>query len=175
MGEDHYLVPKQTGGSEKNIEFSITADSVDNAEDLFVSAKDRLLDVNNWAQCAGITDTRVMLADVRQKPLHRNAHPRDHICVIITDTRPVADRLVIGAIEYDDYPDDMRESLAIHIQPADVVTVEASTTIVIDRTGKTLVASYHGRNEPLSETKDTNAWLGLSDVQWSSLLQGFLK
>ena len=48
MPDYHYLIPDHQQGLEKNLEHTIICDSIEEAEDCFVDAKERLMDVNNW-------------------------------------------------------------------------------------------------------------------------------
>ncbi len=160
MQRNHYLVPDQFQGFEKNIEHSMLLKTAEDAEDSFVSAKERLLDVNNWNRYTGPVSS-FQLTDLQGKLLHRRAHKGD---CIKTAGLPMMHSILIEAIEYDDYPDESRETFAVRLQPG---SNGATATIVIERAHKKLAASYHCRNE-------ITLSFGLSDEQWGSLMEGLV-
>ena len=170
MEQSHYLIPNNTNGFENNIEWSVLRTSTEDAEDCFVGAKERLLDVNNWSKYSG-SGVALLLMDARNKPLNRKAHKGDHVQIT---TASVNHLVLVEAIEYDDYPDVDRETFAVRLKSAsdpktgeDIPDNYATATIVIDRLHKRLTASYHCRNEAC-------AWLGISDEQWGNLMKGLL-
>ncbi len=170
MPQNHYLVPEHFQGAEKNIEHTIITGTTEDAEDGFVDAKERLLDVNNWSMYTG-PDIHFELADAHDKLLNRKAHKGDFIKMEAPDVAPAV--VGVEAIEYDDYPDEGRETFAIRLKPGinnpetNVDQHNATATIVIDRRHKKLTASYHGRNE-------AGAWFSLSDELLSDLVKGFV-
>ncbi|MES2702366.1 MAG: hypothetical protein V4649_06995 [Bacteroidota bacterium] len=201
MEDKHYLVPKQKEGIEKNFAHTVTARTVADAEDWFVDAKNRLLDINHWKQSSEHLSAEFRLTDSHGKPVSRHAHKGDYIRIDLPGPGPVTgdgfDWVLVEAIEYDDYPDEHRETFAIRVRPADNPTVkkndtahffssDATSTFVIERKGKQISALYHGRNEV--PNMDVNmidkarnaavalgAWLGMSDVQWTGLIKGLLE
>jgi len=186
MQEQHYLVPHQYEGSKKDLDYSIPADTVEDAEDWFVDAKDRLWNVNHWEQNSPAINVQFKLTDTHGNAVNRKAHKGDHIRIDTEGAGTGFDWVIIEAIEYDDYPDVNLETFAIHVRPSYdpkenqfVLSADnnATSTIVIERRVKRLIASYHGRNEGAGEdTPGTGdaAWLGLSELQWGSLLKGLL-
>ena len=141
-------------------------------------AQERLLDVNHWRKYSAITGLDFKLTDSHGKVLNRKAHKGDHIRIEIQTDAAVFDWVAIEAIEYDDYPDIDMETFAMRVRPGehpankkdDHILNEATTTIVIERRGKTLAASYHGRNEENNATQ----WLGLSDTEWAAIVKGLI-
>ena len=164
------MVPDHIHGAEKNIEHTIVTGTTEDAEDGFVDAKERLLDVNNWSNYSG-AGIGFVLTDAHDKPLNRKAHKGDLIKIETPVSAPEV--VAIEAIEYDDYPDDGRETFAIRLKPGtnnpgtNVDQHNATATIVIERRNKRLNASYHGRNE-------ARAWFSLSDEQLGNLMTGFV-
>ena len=181
MQENHYLVPAQLAGFEKNIEYNINVHDIEDAEDWFVDAKERLLDINNWRKYSKITTMDFHLTDSHSKLLHRKAHNGDHIRIDIQSQGTGFDWVAIEALEYDDYPDIDMETFAMRVRPAEDPANKldgyqhnnATSTIVIERRGKRLSASYHGRNESQNEDA-ASAWLGLSDARWADLIKGLI-
>lgn len=172
MPEQHYLVPHHASGEQTDIAYGITTEFVEDAEDFFVDAKDRLLEVNKWAVFAGLPSISFALADAVGHPLKRRLHRHDHI-VISTPAEGTADRFTVDALEYDDYPDEGVETFAIrmHISGQDPELAKTST-IVIARNGKDLSATYHGRNK--TDTND-DLWHGLEKAEWEMLVKGLIE
>lgn len=202
MTDTHYLVPAQEEGIEKNIAHSITAATVQEAEDWFVDGKERLLDVNNWKRYSVSVSAEFRLTDHNGKPANRVARKGDHIKIDIPGPGSEAgsgfDWVVIEAIEYDDYPDEDMETIAMRVRPAENPTDRtetgiahffsdsATSTFVVERTGKKVAAKYYGRNESanieggvVDKVRNTGvaigAWLGMSDAQWTSLVKGLIE
>jgi len=196
MADFHYLVPEQQQGLHKHMEHTIVADTAEEAEDCFVDAKERLLDVNNWNKFSAIKGGEFRLKDSHGKETERHARKGDHIRIDIPGNPQQDggfDWVAIEAIVYDDYPDMDMESFAMRMRPCiNPITRneeeiawsrsnDATSTFVIERRGRKLVAAYYGRNE--GGNMDTSviyntlnsAWLGLSDGQWESLIAGILE
>jgi len=181
----HYLVPPQQLGEKKDLAYKVTADSLEDAEDWFVDAKDRLLRVNSWKQQMAQDAHTFNLTDKHGKFLSRPAHPQDHIRIDQPGPGPreinAHDWVIIEAIEYDDYPDENRESFAMKlrwiISPDTGAAIGnddgATGTLVIERRNKELTANYHCRNSipafPGAE------WMGISETQWMTLISGLLR
>lgn len=172
MPEQHYLVPHHADGEQTDIVYGITTEFLEDAEDLFVDAKDRLLDVNKWSVFAGLSSVSFALADAAGHPLKRRLHRHDHI-VIATQDEGASDRFTVDALEYDDYPDEGFETFAIrmHISGHDAEQSKTST-IVVARHGKELSATYHGRNK--TDTRD-DLWHGLDKAEWEMLVKGLIE
>jgi len=198
--DTHKLVPEQKGGVQKNIRHDVVLDSIDDAEELFVIAKDRLLNVSQWQQTAASASAEFQLTDKYGNELGRPAHSNDLIRIKIpapgTDTGDGYDWVHIEAITYDDYPDQEYETFAMRVRPttnpktsgdetAHFFSDAATSTFVIERRARHVIALYHGRNEipntgpdlpdtARNVTVSLGAWLLGSDAQWMSLIKGFL-
>ena len=201
MESSSHEIPDQRHGAKKDLKHSFTAESVDDAEEFFIIAKDRLLDVNKWDKTADSASATFCLTDHQGRELHRKAHKDDYIRINIpgpgAETGGGYDWVRIEAIVYDDYPDENSESIVMQVRPAQspvdghpsvahFFTDEATSTFDIERHGKMLIARYYGRNEiPNTDTESVTdtirntavaagAMLGLSEVQWGGLLRGFI-
>jgi hypothetical protein len=191
MHDNHYLVPTQQEGLEKNISHHISAPTIEDAEDWFVDGKERLLAVNHWKKWSAGLGMETRLTDSHGNALNRSARKGDHIRIALPEQDGGGfDWVVIDAIAYDDYPDISMETFGIRLRHAadpmnrtdgDVNSQfysDATSTFVIERAGKRLTAAYHGRNEV--EDIDAGvlvascAWLGLTDVQCAALVKGFI-
>jgi hypothetical protein len=194
--------PEQTTGFQKDLKEEVSFETVEDAEDMFVIAKERLLEVNEWKEISESINTEFQLVDPHGHPHKRHVRKGDFIRINIpgpdNETRGGDDWVHVEALEYDDYPDESIECIAIRLRPAknpqshDTETAhffdDASTsTFVIERIRNIVEARYHGRNEKLNTGAETftgkvrnaavgmTALLGFSDVQWKGLLTGFLK
>lgn len=201
MNDMDNQIPEQQHGSSKDIKKQVIMESQEDAEDLFLLAKERLLNVNEWKNIVDGNSAAFLLTDNYGEPLHRNAHLGDYIQIDIpgpgTITGNAKDWVKIEAITYDDYPDENGESLLIQLRPTakpgdeDTHTAHffddtATSTIQVKRWGKIVAAYYYGRNElPNTNTEHlvdtvrniavaTTAILALSSVQWNNLLDGIL-
>jgi hypothetical protein len=201
MEHASHEIPDQHHGARKDFKHTYTAESIDDAEELFILAKDRLLNVNKWDKTAASASATFTLTDHTGHDVSRNAHKGDYIRINIPGPGSITgegyDWVKIEAITYDDYPDENTESIVLQVRPApapintntDVAHFfkdEATSTFDIERHGRLLIARYYGRNEvPNTDAEKTmdvirntavaaGAILGLSDAQWNSLLKGFL-
>lgn len=181
MAELHYLVPEHNEGTETDIMHSLSAETTDDAEDLFVDIKDRLLNVTNWGKYAGMAEVSFGLADSSGRKVTRHARRGDHVLVTTALTNATAqyDWLTIEALEYDDYPDTSMETFAMRLRPSaqpgqgDAPDKSAdTTTIVVLRNQHVLSAIYHGRNHAAS---NGDMWQGIPNDGWSALIKGMLE
>lgn len=183
MQEKHYLIPHHHKGVETDIYYTIDAASIEEAEEVFVDAKDLLLDVTNWERYGAITAVNFGLSDTKGKIITRAATRGDHVMIRSTGTRLNEDYdwFTIDALEYDDYPDANKETFAIRLhcthnpnedKSLEGATDEATATIVIERVGSKLSAIFHGRNIIVV---NVDGWHGLNNNEWRALLKGFLE
>jgi len=194
--------PPQKEGVSKTLEEDAELKSKEEAVTLFMQAKDRLLNVDKWQEVSTTIKSRFRVVDARSTSQNRPARQGDYILIDIPgpggDAGDGADWVCVDAIEYDDYPDENRELIALRLRPvsnpmnkdesaAHFFSDHATSSFVIERNQQKITARYYGRNETpnLEAEKVTDkvrnlavalgAMLGFSDVQWSGLLQGFLK
>lgn len=175
--QPHYLVPHHTGGAETDIVYTTMTDMVEEAEDLFVDAKNHLLNVARWSEYAGLHHVRFALADSHRQIVKHKARRADHILIDTGEQgkpHEEHDAYTIDALEYDDYPDDNLETFAIRMHPSDAATdsnEEGTATIVIERNGLKVSAIYHGRNNATTN----ELWHGLNRAHWEALMRGLIE
>jgi hypothetical protein len=155
--DDHYLVPQHENGIKKDLEISIIADTIEDAGDDFVLAKEKLLDINNWGKYVEPFQLAFILTDHNGKHVNRHAHKGDYIKVQSQTDNSIVDWAHIESIEYDDYPDVDIEAIAIRLHPGvnplDRNEDKTATHIyVIERHDKILHITYHSRNNAASAT-----------------------
>ncbi len=145
--------------------YSYDAEFIEEAEDLFIESKDKLFDVSNWATICGITNIRFTLSDHHARELHRKAHTGDYIKVFKEDAGYV---FFIENIEYDDYPDENKESFLMRLKHAEVIGKPAENIagILIER-NNTILTAYCMLQE------NTTCILNKND--WDLLIQNYIK
>jgi len=171
MTQLQYIVADRDLDTKKDIAHSLSADTVEDAEDMFVGAKERLLDINNWKKYTPSLTGEFQLTDGHGKELHRKAHKGDH--VRISASSAITGWMIVEGIEYDDYPDADIETFTLHLNtsssPAsgtDDVHNAAPITVLVERRQWKLFVNCHGADGALP--------LGLSYRQWDSLTTGLI-
>lgn len=196
------LVPEQRRSLAKDLHATSRQPGQEEADDLFLTAKDRLLDVRHWQDLAGAAGASFALTDASGHEVHRPAHTGDYIRIRIPGPGHAGgdatdDWVHIELIRYDDFPDENRESIGMRVRPsrmpgsneeapAHFFSEEASSTLIVERIGSTVMAHYHGRNEVPNTGTDNladkarntlvapGALAGFSDLQWKALLEGLI-
>lgn len=190
MYNDHYLVAKHNAGICKELDYSVNAEDNDDAEDWFVAAKDRLLNVNNWS-AAGMGKATFQLMDGRGRALKRKAHKGDYLKM---DAPGGGEHWVhIESIVYEDFPDEDGEAITIWTRPC-VPPTDASIYVhsyitcafVVEREGIQLHSAYstvnqianasiyHGNDIDHADAV-AQGWLNQVDELWHGVISGWLK
>jgi hypothetical protein len=122
------FLPKQEHSVSKDIFHEYHADTVDDAAEDFLDAKDRLLQVNDWHQLTQPELARFSLCDAHGNLVRRAARVGDFIRISIPgpahpESNSAADDdgddwVRIEELAYDDYPDEDRERIAMQVRPA---------------------------------------------------------
>lgn len=194
--------PEQHSGVHKELKEQVSFATLEDAEDMFVIAKERLLDINRWHEVTTSLPVKFRITDRQGHSLNRHVHKGDYIFIDTPGPGNKAgeghDWVFVEALTYDDYPDEHRESIALRLRPvsapnssgeevAHFFDEDASSNFMIIRDRCDIAALYSGRNEKpnldAGTLKDTvrnavvafGAILGFSDLQWKGLLKGFLK
>jgi len=173
MTDNHYLVPGLQA-LDKDLEYSILVNDHDDAEDGFVDAKERLLDVNNWSRYGNLPEFAFQLRDSHGKGLARHARRGDLIAIGAAGQGSTPWQ-VIDAIEYDDYPDLDMETFAIRLHACHEPAAGGmpSNSLIVWRRGKRLSATCHVRHG--HEVECDMLVQELSPDQWNSLLKGLVR
>lgn len=162
LSDDHYLVPEHENGIKRDLEVSVFTDKIEDAEDDFVLAKEKLLDINNWGKYTASFQLNFVLTDNNGKHAQRHAHKGDFIKVQSQADNAIVGWAYIEAIEYDDYPDVDVETIAMRLHPGmnpldKNDNYRATHIYVIERHNKTLHATYHSRNNAAADAEDDAA------------------
>ena len=199
--ENNELVPGQLKGAQSNTEHYVTAESREEALDIFKRAYKRLLNINIWHKLSGKSSADFELRDSDGEEEHRLARVNDYFKIDIPGPGPAAgdgyDWVKVEEIEDKTNPEADEESFSLRVRPctdpnnestdvAHFFTDESTSTFVIRRKENTVIASVFGRNEkPNTDTKKvvdkirnaaigSTAIAGVSKIQWASLVKGLL-
>ena len=177
-------IPAQTKGKAVDLEHTVTADTIAEADHLFNMACDRVLHPQKWATLTNGFGASFTPVDRSKKMINRSVRLHDFIEIDIP--APGKDWVRVSAIERDS--DSVALTLLVSPEPGKETEgvghffdEGATSTFIIRRKEKSVTASYHGRNETPHTDKIRNtivalgALAGLSEIQWSSLLEGFLQ
>lgn len=155
------------------MEVSTTVADIDEARDLFLLAKDRLLDVTDWNY--SLTDLyHITLTNTGGQKLRRNAHTGDMICIRAGNGDGISSEMWIHirSIQYDFFPDIRSESISMLLEtghsPSGMGTGTDNIlqeTILIKREGSTLTAHCNAGNE-LPEKDDE-----VPDAKWNRMAE----
>jgi len=202
MQEKNYtgLIPEQKAGKEITAEATTKFQNAVQASAFYEEARKRLLYVHNWRNISGWLSADFQLTDEQGKEADRLAQKGDHFRIDITGPESKAGEGYDWA-----KVEDIREvntgdvdSVAILVRPASNPTTsnpnvahffseKSTSTFVITREGRKVIASIYDRNiEANEETKDPldkirnaavglGAKHGLSKAQWQALAEGFVK
>ncbi|MCD6011329.1 MAG: hypothetical protein K0Q79_1191 [Flavipsychrobacter sp.] len=165
---------------EHYMEQSIITRSVEDAEDSFVDAKERMLDVNHWNRYCNQQGVFFSLTDSHSRLVSRRAHKGDHIKINAPEMAESC--VVIDAIEYDDYPDLDMETFTMRLHPCahnDEEDEEGPcngvlASLIIERKHKNVFAVFSYRNSAGEPVNATQGCFGLADEEWNSMLKRFV-
>ncbi|WP_160712868.1 hypothetical protein [Chitinophaga solisilvae] len=194
------LIPAQQTGAQSNTSFVRNADTIREAEQLYENARRRLLDVNNWQEISGEYTAAFTLTDSNGRALRRSALEGDNIRINIpgpgAQTGQGYDWVQIEKIAMQ--ADSNAAYTGMRVRPLPLPTGAgrqvahffrqyATSSFVVEKNGNTVRASVYGRNElPNTGVKrlldkirnlfiSAGAVMGLSKVQWGSLVRGILQ
>jgi len=194
------IIPDNNSGASSHTAHEVIAPDAASAITIFESAKQKLLDVNNWHTYCGKGSAVFQLTDEKGNKVFRPAQLGDHFKIDIpgpgSSTGEGNDWVQIEAVEHT--VNDDTEILALRVRPTDnpqntnedvahFFTDEASSTFSVSKQGNKIVAAVNGRNEKpnvdadklIDKVRNTviaiSAILGLNKPQWKSLVKGLLE
>jgi hypothetical protein len=199
--EGDNIVPEQQTGSQKDIIHKVQALDQNDAQRLFLIARNRLVDVNHWNEYSALGDFQLVDSDGNE--VFRTAEIGDYFRIDIKAPGPVAgdgyDWVRIEAIADHSDVEGFEEHMAMRVRPArnprdekkDEDTAhffddESTSSFVVKREGTQVSAAVFGRNEiPNTSTSKmidkirnqvvaATAIAGLSNIQWRSLVTGLI-
>ncbi len=191
-------IPTQHTGKHLDLDAKVVLPDEEEARDFFQVARDRLLDVNHWFDIAEIPVSTFVLTDpyggeaVKSRPSVNDKIRIDipgpgpvtgdgYDWVAIEDISEVTDAMCSLTLRPTNNPLKQSEDTAHFFKNA------ATSTLIVERSGREVIARYHGRNEVTNTDTDSivdntrnaavgiGAKLGLSYPQWESLIKGLIK
>lgn len=193
------MVPENEMGKAVDLEHHVTVNK-EEAIKIYTIARDRLLNPNCWHELSGPASAEFKLVSA-EGDLPKFAKENDYLQIDIpgpgTADGDGYDWVKIEAIGEDKFVG-TDKSIAIKLRAcanphnskpgtAHFFNKEATSTFIIKLEGSTVTVSYYGRNEVPNiknvsiVDKVRNAFvsvgaaIGLSELQWTSLVKGFLK
>lgn len=195
-------IPKQQKGNQVDTQQETVLNSREEAEQLFETAKKRLLDVSRWGEIAKGFSSSFQLTDANGQKVDRPVQQGDRFRISLPAPGPESgngdDWVQVENIQDEQDENADIQIISIRVRPtadpknptsetAHFYTNEATSTFVVKRKGNTVTAEVHGRNE-VPNTEATGLWdkvrdvavavgsiLGLSNQQWKNLTEGLLK
>lgn len=176
--------------------FSVTCYSQEEAQQLFLNARNNLLNISDWQRLAGKTSAAFILTDSERQPVTRQAMNGDEIRIEYqhSDRAVSAIWVRVVAVE-EDHHDLSRSQVILRLKLVDTFASEhdliddhkTSSTFMVEKRNSVITASVFGstaererESEGLLSTlrrslMPVNAVTGLSTPQWQNLVIGMLK
>jgi hypothetical protein len=194
-------IPHHNVGNKLDTDETVSVDSLQEAQQLFKLATERLLDVNCWGKISGPLSATFILTDEGGRLINGPAQPGNHFKIDIPGPGPKSGRgydwVKVEALDDERNPGGNEESLTLRVRPspdpaksgadtAHFFKDYATSSFRVERKGNKITASVHGRNEiPNTETDQTSdkirnavvgtgAVAGISSTQWKALVHGLL-
>lgn len=194
------IIPEQITGKKLDCFETVEFTDAREAENFYVIAKDRLLEVNNWSDVSDIPSASFCLVDQHNQKLNRSAQIDDYVRIDIPGPGlPSSDGYDWVRVEniISEETDKFRQTV-LSLRPSADPTNEngdtahffknlATSTILVEQNHNQVSARYAGRNEIIN-TENTaftdnlrnflvglGAKLGASFPQWKSLVAGIVK
>ena len=190
------MIPKNEEGIQTNTESEASFNTEEEAGMFYHTVQERLLQVNDWHERAGAATAKFQLTDEKGHDVFREAHVGDLFKIDLpapgTITGNGHDWVRIEAIEKsEDFtailvrpcpnPENDREDVAHFFNES------ATSSFVVKKIGKKVIAGVYGRNEKLNTATEkvidtirnaavaVSAMGGFSKLQWKSLVNGLVK
>lgn len=194
--KENTAVPRQHKGARSDIKYIIRTFGESEGLHLYERARKNLLNINRWQELAGKFSASFRLTDPFGKLVDRLPLQGDFIRIHLpTSAEDKFDWVRIEAIEEQKFHDNLN-FIMIRVRPSDpprkeeetehFFSQEATSSFLVQRTGRKVEASVKGRNElPNVETPGwinkirnlfigLGAMMGLNYPQWKGLVRGIL-
>lgn len=196
------LVPVQEEGKSAELFSERKMNSEAEAALIFGYARDRLFNPACWIDLAGQLGTKFLQTDRDGNTVDRPVSMGDYIRIDIPGPGPVAghgyDWVTVTRIEQQKSTSRQEEFAGMQLMvsndpretgddAAHFFEKGATSTFLLNRKDALVTATYYGRNEVVNNATErvgdnirntmvgAGAVLGLSEMQWKSLLEGFLR
>lgn len=196
----NHHIPKQQVGKKIDAAHDVTFHNIQDARDFYYIVRNRLLAINHWSRIAKLPMSTFQLIGPTGESDIPMARVGDYIKIDIPGPGPSNDQHVdyvrIEEIEETDTPE--IQLLTLRLRPSEEPGANSTAEVQhffsqvstsnfqIQRDGKTITASYFGRNEVINTDVDTlsdqlrnrvvgwAAKLGFSYPQWDALVKGLV-
>lgn len=196
----NHHIPKQQVGKKIDAAHDVTFHSIQDARDFYYIVRNRLLAINHWSRIAKLPMSTFQLIGPRGESDIPMARVGDYIKIDIPGPGPSNDQHVdyvrIEEIKETDTPE--IQLLTLRLRPSEEPGANSTAEVQhffsqvstsnfqIQRDGKTITASYFGRNEVINTDVDAlsdqlrnrvvgwAAKLGFSYPQWDALVKGLV-
>ncbi|ERJ57296.1 hypothetical protein [Sphingobacterium paucimobilis] len=190
-------IPEQIEGKALDCFKTIDFPSLQDSARFFEQAKTKLLDINNWHQITGRPSAEFQIMDSFGLPLDRTVERGDYIRIDIPGPGlPSADGYDWVQVEsIDKQSEGQNQRLTLTLRPSPDPTNEhtdtahffkrlATSSILLEQTGKRIFIHYAGRNEIINTDNSSildnfrnfmvglGAKMGASFPQWQALVDG---
>ena len=194
------IIPQNISGKALDIEHYVVEDTIDEAYIMFDCACKKLLNPASWQSLTNMLSTKFTLFSEDKSDTKKLVCENDYLSIDIPGPGSTVgnglDWVKVELIQQN-MEADCDASIAMQLRAsknpltkanniAHFFNDDATSTFIIKRVGKKIIASYHGRNE-MANTADvplvdkvrnklvaTGAEAGLSDLYWEALIKGFL-
>ncbi|MCB0699547.1 MAG: hypothetical protein H6551_13225 [Chitinophagales bacterium] len=177
------------------MEYHIKAIDIDDAKDVFLLAKDRLLDVSDWNTLSGNTEYKIALTNNKGQKVHRDARVFDKLQISTSNSSGISSDMwvQISQIQYDYFPDIDNECISMLLEMTfspsgngiDITEHTAVETILIKRNKEEVTAHCNGGNElpniddevpdvHINTDAELHPVLSIPNVQLQNLLRGLI-
>jgi len=195
-------IPAQHEGVKTDTTSSVKFNTEPDAVKHFTTVKSRFLNISKWGDVSGKGSADFQLTDSLGNDVSRAPKEGDHIRIDIpapgTDKGNGYEWVRIETLDEQSDSAAQKEYIAIQVSPvpspqnnsnstAHFFHPGATSTFIIKRSGLVIHASVHGRNEkPNTDASGIfnkirnffiaiGAMLGISKIQWKSLVKGLVK
>lgn len=193
-------IPPQEAGNQMDVVDKATFDTREQATNFYKVAKERLLDVNNWATVSDLPSATFQLCDSTGADINRNVELGDYFKINIpgpgNSTGEGYDWVKVELVHEEQV--NGTDVMSIRVRPApNPNTPDASvahffsgtstSTFQVKRIHNEVIAEVHGRNEEantetehlIDKARNTlvglGAKMGVSYPQWKGLVKGLVK
>src|SRR5688572_27719675 len=193
------IVPKQRTGKAIDVTGSLTLKDEDEAKAFFSVVKNRLQNVNEWADLSGNLSATFQLADADGREVSRNLQQGDYFKIDIpgpgSKTGDGYDWVQIEDVENKSSSNE--DSFSFRVRPSDnprnsnqdvahFYSPESTSTFTVSRKGCNVDVAIRDRNTKPNKTADSPVdkirdsivgamgVLSFSKIQWQSLVDGLL-
>jgi hypothetical protein len=202
ISDEQPTVPVQEKGTKKDIGHTVKAADENDAKKLFMIARNRLVNVNEWHEYSRPVTGVFKVVDASGNEVNRTVEKGDYFKIDLpapgNNEGTGHDWVHVEAIDEKGDPNGSYESVVIRVRPspnptsegndtAHFFNEEATSSFVLERNGLEVTAAVFGRNEvPNTDASNlidkvrnavvgTTAILGFSNVQWKNLVKGLLE